>query len=111
MVWTEERDSVDVIEGVFTVDLGEMTPFPLNVAEHTDLYLASVNGGPNMEPRMRVSTTLRAQWAATCKSCQRRPEEDIHPATVSIRDTEVINAEGQWVGDPTGLIGPQEPPG
>ena len=33
--------------------------------------------------------------------------EHIHPASVSIGEQTVINANGQWVGDPTGLLGPQ----
>ena len=60
---------------------------------------------------MKVSTALRAQWARTAEHAKDVRDEDIHPATVSIGDTEVINAEGQWVGDPTGLIGPQGPAG
>ena len=35
------------------------------------------------------------------------PGEDIHPNSVSIGDTPVINDQGQWVGDPTGLVGAQ----
>ena len=37
--------------------------------------------------------------------------ENIHPASVSIGETVVIDENGQWVGDTTGLVGPQGPPG
>jgi hypothetical protein len=32
---------------------------------------------------------------------------DIHPTTVSIGTTAVIDATGKWVGSPTGLVGPK----
>ena len=56
-----------------------------------------------MTPRVKVSSALEpaGQHMPRCTG------EDIHPNSVSINDTEVINSNGQWVGDPTGLRGPQ----
>ena len=45
---------------------------------------------PEMAPRVKVSTVLRAKWAAHAKDVR---GEDIHPNSVSINDTEVINSD------------------
>ena len=87
------------------MELGSLTPFPLNIGFEDGLFLGvAVNGAPEMTPRVKVSSALRARWAAHAKDVR---GEDIHPASVSIGDTEEINADGQWVGDPTGLQGPR----
>ena len=104
-LWTEAYDSIEVLDGVFTVELGSVTAFGEDLARNATLFLGvSVNSAPEMSPRLKVSSTLRARWAAHAKDVR---GEDIHPATVSIGETEVINAQGQWVGDPTGLRGSQ----
>ena len=102
-LWTEAYESVDVLDGSFTVNLGSVTPFPQHVGAEASLYLGvSVNGAAEMRPRVKVSAALRADWAAHAKDVR---GEDIHPRTVSIGDREVINSDGQWVGDPSGLRG------
>ena len=91
------------------MDLGSLTPFPADLGQNDALYLGvAVNQAPEMMPRVKVSSALRARWAAHAKDVR---GEDIHPNRVSINDTEVINSDGQWVGDPTGLRGPQGEPG
>ncbi|MGC6416780.1 MAG: DUF4215 domain-containing protein, partial [Bradymonadia bacterium] len=104
-LWVETHESVDIVAGTFSVELGSLTPFQAELARSERLYLGiSVNNGREMTPRVKVSSTLRARWAAHAKDVR---GEDIHPNSVSINDTEVINAAGQWVGDATGLRGPQ----
>lgn len=111
-LWTEAYESVDVLDGSFTVNLGSVTPFPQHLGAEASLYLGvAVNGAPEMRPRVKVSAALRADWAAHAKDVR---GEDIHPRTVSIGDREVINSDGQWVGDPSGLRGEpgaEGPPG
>ncbi len=108
-LWTETYESIDVVDGVFTVELGSVTPFGDDLALNANLFLGiAVNSGDEMAPRVKVSSTLRARWAAHAKDVR---GENIHPASVSIGDTEVINAGGQWVGDPAGLAGPAGPQG
>ena len=102
-LWTEDYESVDILDGTFNVELGAVTPFPADIGRNDALYLGiTVNQAPEMAPRVKVSSALRARWAAHAKDVR---GENIHPATVSIGDTEVINAQGQWVGDPSGLKG------
>ena len=54
---------------------------------------------------------LKAQWAAVADHARDVLGEDIHPASVSIGDREIINAAGQWVGDRAGIAGEQGPVG
>ena len=108
-LWTESYDSVDIVDGTFTVELGSNEPFGDDLASNETLFLGiAVNGAPEMAPRMKVSSTLRARWAAHAKDVR---GEDIHPNSVSINDTEVINSDGQWVGDAAGLRGETGPQG
>ena len=109
VLWTEAYDSVDVVDGVFTVELGSITPFADDLAQNSSLYLGiAVNNAAEMTPRVKVSSALRARWAAHAQDVR---GENIHPNSVSINDTEVINSDGQWVGDTTGLRGPGGPEG
>ena len=44
-LWTEAYESVDVLDGSFTVNLGSVTPFPQHLRADASLYLAvAVNG-------------------------------------------------------------------
>jgi cysteine-rich repeat protein len=105
VIWTESYDSIDIVDGTFNMDLGSVTPFPSRLGETAELYLGiAVNDGPEMMPRVKISSTLRARWAAHAKDVR---GEDIHPNSVSINETEVINSQGQWVGDRAGLQGSQ----
>ena len=93
----ETHDSVDVVDGTFTVELGAVTAFNPKLATTERLYLGfSVNNGREMTPRMPVSGTLRSRWAAHAKDVR---GEDIHRNSVSIHNAEVINEQGQWVGE------------
>ncbi|MAD60235.1 MAG: hypothetical protein CMH49_01805, partial [Myxococcales bacterium] len=65
-----------------------------------------VEGDVELNPRLRVGAAIRAQWAERSVQASLADHatdvsgENIHPATVSIGEREVINAEGQWVGEP-----------
>ena len=76
------------------------------------LYLGiQVGDDLEMMPRLRIGGALRSQWAAVAAHAQDVRGENIHPASVSIGATEVINADGQWVGETAGLRGPAGTPG
>lgn len=107
-VWTEIHDSVDVVDGVFSVDLGTITPLETELSEQLLLYLGiTVGESDEMSPRVRVGGALKAQWAKIAEHARDVRGEHIHPASVSIGDSTVIDNQGRWVGDTTGLIGPQ----
>ncbi len=108
-VWQEAHESVDVIDGQFTVELGNSTVLPPELEQHGALFLGvQVSGGAEMLPRMQVGAVLRAQLAAHLGDLRNR---DINPNSVSINDTAVIDSLGNWVGNPMGLRGPEGPVG
>ncbi|MBQ99276.1 MAG: hypothetical protein CMO60_00260, partial [Verrucomicrobiales bacterium] len=79
-IWSESYDSVDIVDGTFNVELGSLTPFPADIGQNSALYLGvAVNQAPEMTPRVKVSSALRARWAAQAKDVR---GEDIHPASV-----------------------------
>ena len=107
-VWEETHDDVAVVDGVFTVVLGNQTDLD-SAAQENNLYLGvTVGDGDEMSPRMKVGTALKAQWAAHAQDVA---GEDIHPNSVSIGETMVIDENGQWVGNLAGLRGPEGPAG
>ena len=107
-LWTETHDSVDVVDGVFSVDLGTITPLETELSEQVLLYLGiTVGESDEMSPRVRVGGALKAQWAKIAEHARDVRGENIHPASVSIGDSTVIDNQGRWVGDTAGLIGPQ----
>ena len=107
-LWTERHGGVEIVDGVFSVDLGTVTPLLDSLSDEALLYLGvTVGDNDEMTPRIRVGGALKAQWAKVAEHARDVRGEDIHPNSVSIGDTPVINDQGQWVGDPTGLVGAQ----
>ena len=122
VVWTEEQESVNVVDGEFNVNLGLDTPLPITESPDTPLFLTlQIEGDLELLPRLRVGAAIRSQWAEraieaesalTADHASDVRGEQIHPSTVSIGDREVINAQGEWVGEPIpntgeGVQGPQ----
>ena len=66
---------------------------------------------------MRVGSALRSQWsersinsevAITADHASDVRNEEIHPASISVGDFQVIDAEGRWVGQPITIAGGPE---
>ena len=111
-LWSESHDSVDIVDGQFTVQLGSITPIDAVALGGGDLFLSvRVDGGDELLPRMQVGSALRARWAATADHATDVRDEHIHPRSVSIGTTPVIDENGAWVGDTVGLRGPEGPTG
>ncbi|MGB0648448.1 MAG: hypothetical protein ACPGQS_14785, partial [Bradymonadia bacterium] len=107
-VWTETQTAVAVVDGNFTVVLGQDSSLA-ELGQYDVLYLGiTVGDSSEMTPRMKVGSAIRAQWAAHAQDVA---NEDIHPRSVSIGDRLVIDQNGNWVGDLAGLRGPEGPPG
>jgi hypothetical protein len=102
-IW-QETLTVVFDRGYFSAELGATTPFDFTAGSETFdgkvRYLGiTVGTDPEMAPRAAVRSVPYAFLAQDVNG-------DIHPTSVTINGTEVINNMGQWVGDPTGLIGP-----
>ena len=108
-LWSETFEQTPVQEGIFIVELGHQAPLQDVIYEQDALYLGiSVNAREEMQPRLLVGSALRAQWAAHAKDVE---GEDIHPKTISIGSTLVVDENGNWVGQAFGEPGPQGPRG
>ncbi len=107
VLWSEIHAEVDVAQGDFSVVLGEASELPGGVDPSQGLWLGiQVESDDELTPRMRVGGALRAHWAAVAAQALDVRDRHIHPNAVSIGDRPVIDAQGRWVGDPTGLQGP-----
>ena len=94
-VWFE-TDEVEIIDGYFSVDLGAVTPLD-GIFDGSAFYLGvKVGTDPEMTPRGLVGWVVAAASAIDATG-------DIHPLTVSIGGSEVIDATGHWVGPFTSL--------
>ena len=108
-VWTETQ-TVTLDSGDFAVTLGETTPFPAGLfaqaaADGKNLFLGiTVGTDSEMVPRQRLLSVPYALVADNAVG-------DITPKSVSVNGATVIDANGNWVGSPTGLQGPQGVPG
>ncbi len=101
-----ELHKVALQDGYFSVSLGSLVKLPADLFDGSTRYLGIVVGDdPEMTPRAAIESVPYALVAANAVG-------DITPSSVSIPDHgTVIDSEGKWVGDPTGLTGPQGPKG
>lgn len=108
-VWTEVQD-VTLNEGAFTAILGG-SENPLDEGVFTgdqSLWLGvTVGGGDELSPRSSISSVPYATRAGVADNVT----GDISPKTISIGGSPVIDENGEWVGDPTGLVGATGPSG
>jgi hypothetical protein len=103
-LWTESH-SITFEDGYYSIELGSKQPFPSTLWGTPSLELGiTVGSDPEMTPRGAIRSVPYAIAAGDAVG-------DIHPTTVTIGGTTVINENGQWVGDPTGLVGPAGPQG
>ena len=108
-MWTETHPAVQVRNGLFKVELGSRTAFPVNLFDSGDLYVGvTVGTDTEMVPRTKLTSAAYAQLAKNAVDVKNR---DINPRSVTVNGVQVIDQNGNWVGSPTGLVGPQGPAG
>ena len=104
-LWTETQ-TVTAVGGLVNAVLGDTTSLPANLFDSNNRWLeVQVNADPPMTPRIRLAAAPYARAAADV------PGGDITPNSVTINGLPVINSAGDWVGNPTGLVGPTGPAG
>jgi hypothetical protein len=102
----DETQTVTALDGAVNTMLGGTSSMPLDLFDNGPVWLGvEVASDGEMLPRLPVNSIPYARAAADV------PGHDIHPNTVTINGTPVINATGHWVGPSTGLIGPTGPTG
>ncbi len=104
-IWSEVH-SITFDDGFFSVSLGSVTPLENDTFDGSVRWVGvTVGSDPEMSPRAPV---LSVPYALSAENAT----GDITPSSVTIPGYGlVINAQGEWVGDPSGLQGPQGPPG
>ncbi len=106
-VFTEAHPEVAFIGGYYAIAIGSEQA--LDPALFSDaLFLEIIiDGGEPLQPRiqlLKVPVAFRASLADNVTG-------DITPNTISMGGDVVIDQNGAWVGNPTGLRGPAGPPG
>jgi hypothetical protein len=122
--YTEALGNVAVQDGILQVEIGASNPQSLRTALAGGAIFAqfTINGAA-LSPRQRVVSVPFAFLAGDAETLDGYtveelvaygPNGSISASSLAVGGTEVIDAQGQWVGDPTGLVGPtgaMGPPG
>lgn len=107
-LWEEAHVDVEFFDGYYAVHLGSIRALAASLFTRDQIYLSvAIDGGNELSPR----TPLVKVPAAFAADVARNVTGDITPNSVTINGQPVINPNGQWVGDPTGLVGPRGPQG
>ncbi|MBM4378836.1 MAG: hypothetical protein FJ086_05975 [Deltaproteobacteria bacterium] len=76
-LWEETLPSVQVVNGAYAVVLGQASPLPGSVVNGQDLYLGlSLNGGAELQPRVRVASVPYALTAGDAHALEGRTAAD-----------------------------------
>jgi len=104
-LWTEAQ-SITFDDGWFSVSLGEAKPIGDGVLTGEPRWLGiKVGSDEEMFPRAAIRSVPYAFVAENAIG-------DITPKSVGIAGVgKVIDENGKWVGDPSGLVGPMGPEG
>ena len=98
-IWSEAH-AVTFQDGYYSVRLGDSEPLDTAIFDGSVRYIGvKIGSDPEMTPRSQIRSVPYAILAGDATG-------DIHPKTVSVGGTVVIDGNGKWVGDPTGLMGP-----
>lgn len=107
-LFQEIHPNVDLFEGYYFVAIGSRTNLDKTIFVRNQLfYSISVDDGPELLPR----TPMRKVPVAMVADVAYSVKGDIDVTSVSVGGQRVVNDQGRWVGDPTGLVGPQGPQG
>ena len=107
-IFEEIHDAVPVVNGYYAVVVGSEVPLPADIFQKENVYLGlSVGDGAELSPRTPLRKVPAAFYANTANDVR----GDINPKTVTVGGDMVINAQGEWVGSPIGLRGPEGPQG
>jgi hypothetical protein len=108
VVFDETHVGVGLVAGYYSVLVGSQQRLDPAVFQHAQVNLGlAFDGGAELRPRtplVKVPAAFAAEIATNAVG-------DVTPHSVSVGGHMVIDAQGRWVGDPTGLSGPAGPAG
>lgn len=100
-VWSEVQE-LTIDEGYYSTRLGSVEALTPDLFDGGTLYLGvRVGQDEEMRPLQPLSSVPYALLARSAEN----------PDGLFVNGTAVVNAEGQWIGDPVGLVGPTGPQG
>ncbi|SQH78204.1 outmembrane protein of unknown function [Shewanella benthica] len=100
-VWTNDR-ILDFVNGEYSLVLGQKKSIEDKTFASSELTLGiNVDNDGEMMPRLKLSTAPRAYFAEVAGSIKGQVDLE----SLAINEQIVIDENGQWVGDPTGLVG------
>ena len=97
--WTEQYANVALVEGYYSVLLGSQVPLTETLVRNNQNLEVQI-GAVVLSPRTRL---VAVPFALVAQALRGGP---VDATTVAIGGVPIINAQGQWVGNPTGLQGP-----
>jgi Collagen triple helix repeat (20 copies) len=97
-LWSETL-SITFEDGYFSANLGEVSPLKSVFDGSVRFIGIKVGADSEMSPRVAIGSVPYAFLADNAVG-------DITPRSISINGTIIVDENGQWVGDPTGLVGP-----
>ena len=107
-LWSDTID-VSFDNGYFSVVIGLQNEIPLQIFEEDRLFMGiAVNDDEELQPRFHIISipySIRAGIADAVIGYVDATEG------LYINEVQVVDNEGRWVGDTTGLIGPEGPQG
>ncbi|MGB0647116.1 MAG: hypothetical protein ACPGQS_08065, partial [Bradymonadia bacterium] len=108
VVFDETHPLVTFTNGYYAIDIGSEELLDIDMLLGQAVFLGvRIDQGPELEPRteiLNVPSAMLAEYAHHVIG-------PIDPSEVSVNGQLVIDENGQWVGDPTGLQGPPGVPG
>lgn len=102
-LWQEPK-RIRFESGYYVTSLGDVVPFPAWLWDGSRRFLSITIEGKPLLPRLALESVPYALVSHNVVG-------DITPRSVSVGEQVVINESGEWVGPPSGLIGPRGAPG
>lgn len=104
-LWTETHRDVELFEGYYSVQLGSEARLSDAVLAGARYLSVQVDNAAELVPRVPVASVPFAMLAGGVAGGK------VDASSVSVAGNAVIDDQGRWVGDPTGLQGPPGPAG
>lgn len=110
-----ETLTVDVVDGYVSAVLGASPTMgdltAVTLGAHAVLYLGvTVAGDSEMSPRLALTSAPYARVAESARSAE-SVVGPVDATSIQVGGSLVVDGTGQWVGDPSGLVGPPGPTG
>ncbi|MEE2756892.1 MAG: hypothetical protein VYA30_09535 [Myxococcota bacterium] len=108
-IFQEVHEGITIENGYYAIAVGSIEALNGALFNGEVFFTIAIDNGADLEPRIELGKVPAAFVCSVAD--QIATDADIDVATVAIAGETVIDQNGQWVGNPTGLRGPAGPPG